>query len=51
LICRAHQWIFDAKTGAGINPDDATLAEYPVRIENENVLVDTAGVVPLFAHV
>lgn len=51
LICRAHQWIFDAKTGAGINPDDACLAEYPVKVEEEVVFVDTAGVVPLFAHV
>ena len=51
LICRAHQWIFDAKTGVGINPGDCCLASYPVRIDNEDVLVDTAGVAPLFAHI
>jgi toluene monooxygenase system ferredoxin subunit len=51
LVCRAHQWIFDAKTGVGINPGDCRLASYPVRIDNEDVLVDTAGVAPLFAHI
>ncbi|MES2237699.1 MAG: Rieske 2Fe-2S domain-containing protein [Pseudomonadota bacterium] len=51
LICRAHQWVFDAQTGAGINPDDCRLAEYPVRIDDGAVLVDTEGVTPLFAHV
>lgn len=51
LTCRAHQWIFDAQTGIGINPDDACLATYPVKVEEEIVWVDTAGVTPLFAHV
>ncbi|MDO8314757.1 MAG: Rieske 2Fe-2S domain-containing protein [Rugosibacter sp.] len=51
LICRAHQWVFDAKTGTGINPDDCQLAKYPVRIENEEIFVDTEGVVPLFTPV
>ncbi|TBR15189.1 MAG: 2Fe-2S ferredoxin [Rugosibacter sp.] len=51
LICRAHQWVFDAQTGAGINPDDCRLAEYPVKIEDEDVLVNTEGITPLFAHI
>ncbi|KAB0583924.1 Rieske 2Fe-2S domain-containing protein [Ideonella dechloratans] len=50
LMCRAHQWTFDAQTGAGINPGDCRLAQYPVRIEGEDVLVDAADVTPLFAH-
>lgn len=50
LICRAHQWMFDARTGVGINPGDCRLAAYPIKIEGTDVYVDTAGVKPLFAH-
>ncbi|SEP89129.1 toluene 4-monooxygenase protein C [Solimonas aquatica] len=50
IICRAHQWAFDCRTGAGINPSDCRLAKYPVKVEGEHLMVDTAGVQPLFAH-
>jgi toluene monooxygenase system ferredoxin subunit len=50
VVCRAHQWIFDGSTGKGINPADCRLAEYPVKIEEENILVDTEGVTPLYSH-
>jgi toluene monooxygenase system ferredoxin subunit len=49
VICRAHQWVFDAGSGRSINPDNAQLAEYPVRVDGDDVFVDTAGVTPLFA--
>ncbi len=50
LMCRAHQWTFDAQSGAGINPGNCRLAQYPVRVDGQNILVSIDGVKPLFAH-
>jgi toluene monooxygenase system ferredoxin subunit len=50
LMCRAHQWTFDVTSGAGVNPGDCRLAEYPVMIEGEAILVSVEGVAPTFAH-
>ncbi|WP_029920982.1 Rieske 2Fe-2S domain-containing protein [Nevskia soli] len=50
IICRAHQWMFDCRTGAGVNPSDCRLAKYPIKIEGDDVLVETEGVQSLFAH-
>jgi toluene monooxygenase system ferredoxin subunit len=50
LMCRAHQWTFDARTGKGINPGDCQLAEYPVKVDGNDVLVEVEGVRALFAH-
>lgn len=50
LMCRAHQWTFNARTGLGINPSDCRLAQYPIKIDGDDVLVDVDGVQPLFAH-
>ncbi len=50
IICRAHLWQFDACSGEGINPSDCKLAEYPVKIDGDEVFVDTANVSPVFAH-
>lgn len=50
IICRAHQWTFNCDTGAGINPADCRLAKYPIKIEGDDVLVETEGVQALFAH-
>lgn len=50
LICRAHNWVFDACTGKGINPSDCELSRYPLRIENGQVLVDLDIEVRKFTH-
>jgi toluene monooxygenase system ferredoxin subunit len=50
VICRAHLWQFDAASGKGINPSDCALAEYPVKLDGDDVYVQTDSVEPLFAH-
>jgi toluene monooxygenase system ferredoxin subunit len=44
LTCSVHGWIYDARTGAGINPESARLPRFPVRIEGDDILVDVAEV-------
>jgi toluene monooxygenase system ferredoxin subunit len=41
LTCRAHEWQYDVRTGDGINPRAARLVPYPVRVEGDDILVDT----------
>lgn len=50
LVCRAHNWVFDACTGLGINPGDCRLAKFPLRIEGSQVLVDLDVDVVKFTH-
>lgn len=50
LMCRAHQWTFDAHTGEGVNPSDCKLARYPVKVEDDAVYIETEGIEALFAH-
>lgn len=50
IICKAHLWQFDSGTGKGINPANCALAEYPVQIDGDDVLIDTSNVEPLFAQ-
>jgi toluene monooxygenase system ferredoxin subunit len=49
LVCRAHQWMFDGSSGQGVNPSNCQLAVYPLKIDGDDVMVDTEGVDPLFA--
>jgi toluene monooxygenase system ferredoxin subunit len=41
LTCVNHYWSFDTTTGRGINPPTCKLAKYAVKIEGEDVYVDT----------
>jgi toluene monooxygenase system ferredoxin subunit len=49
IMCRAHQWTFDACSGEGLNPNDCKLAKYPIRVELNEVWVDT-DVDVFYAH-
>jgi toluene monooxygenase system ferredoxin subunit len=41
LRCARHHWDFDVCTGSGVNPRNACLKRFPVRIEGKDILVDT----------
>jgi toluene monooxygenase system ferredoxin subunit len=42
LVCQAHLWEFDARTGAGINPSTSCLVARPVRVEDDAVWIGQA---------
>jgi toluene monooxygenase system ferredoxin subunit len=47
LICSAHMWSFDVRTGEGVQGTEADLAEYPTRIEDGRLQVDASLVQPV----
>ena len=49
LTCPLHFWTWDMNSGQPIHEHAVALAEYPVRIEDGVVYVDTEGVSPAFA--
>jgi toluene monooxygenase system ferredoxin subunit len=44
LTCAAHEWVFDARTGNGVNPEDACLRRFPVRVDGDRILVQLGQV-------
>jgi toluene monooxygenase system ferredoxin subunit len=38
LTCANHLWVFDALTGEGINPDNAELTPFPVKIDENGMI-------------
>ena len=49
LTCPLHLWTWDMNSGQPIHEHAVALAEYPIRIEDGIVYVDTEGVSPAFA--
>lgn len=50
ITCKAHLWQFDSETGQGLNPTDCRIAEYPIKIDGDDVFIDVAGVEPCKSH-
>ncbi len=44
LVCPHHDWVFDGRSGKCLDGKRCRLAEYPLRIEGGDVLVDVAEV-------
>jgi toluene monooxygenase system ferredoxin subunit len=40
LTCSTHGWAFDVNTGQGINPKQACLESFAVKLENGDILID-----------
>jgi toluene monooxygenase system ferredoxin subunit len=40
VVCGFHQWCFDARTGAGIQPKACSLKPYPLRLEQGELQVE-----------
>ena len=46
LTCAHHDWAFNTNTGACVKGQPCTLREFPLKIENGEVLVDTGDFAP-----
>jgi toluene monooxygenase system ferredoxin subunit len=40
IVCRAHQYRYDARTGCGVNPKSVSLRALPVTIEDGMIAVE-----------
>jgi toluene monooxygenase system ferredoxin subunit len=40
LTCHAHEWIYDAATGRGINPERCALTAHPAEVRDGRIWVD-----------
>lgn len=50
LTCPLHFWSWDMNSGQPTHEHATPLAEYPVKIEDGVVYVETEGVAPIFAQ-
>jgi toluene monooxygenase system ferredoxin subunit len=51
LQCARHHWEFDVCSGTGVNPRNACLKLFPIRVDGEDILVDIGEVTSLGAGV
>jgi toluene monooxygenase system ferredoxin subunit len=49
LTCPTHSWTWDMTSGAPLHPQESALAEYPLKVEDGVIYIDTEGISPLFA--
>jgi toluene monooxygenase system ferredoxin subunit len=47
LRCGRHHWEFDVCEGSGVNPRNACLKLFPIRVDGEDILVDIDDVTSL----
>jgi toluene monooxygenase system ferredoxin subunit len=40
LRCATHHWEFDVCSGSGVNPQNSHLRAFPIRLNQEDILVD-----------
>jgi nitrite reductase/ring-hydroxylating ferredoxin subunit len=43
LVCAAHRWQFDATNGQGVNPRNARLKSFPVRVVERKVVIEVGS--------
>jgi len=41
LRCARHHWEFDVCSGSGVNPQNTCLRMFPIRVDGEDILIDT----------
>ena len=43
IVCPGHLWEFDACTGAGVNPANARLREWPTTVRSGQIFINIAA--------
>jgi toluene monooxygenase system ferredoxin subunit len=46
ITCAAHEWVFDAHGGGGVNPAESCLHRYPVRVVDDAIFVELGEASP-----
>jgi toluene monooxygenase system ferredoxin subunit len=46
ITCAAHEWVFDALGGSGVNPAQACLRRYPAWVIGNEIYVDLREAAP-----